>query len=227
MVFVAVCCAAGLTPFLPPPAVPARRRGPALVGPAGAGVCVPDLGDRGPVTPRAPSGRASADLARFPIITSVLAVFTYALDGPRSAQGVAAQLPRRLLWFRHLLLRARPLLGFRWRPGVLDWRPHAPPGGLRTLGSPKAPLLLRARLCLDSFSEPAAFPQLLVAALRCAAVFTTLEVPLRKLVGVAAHGPPRVPGDLEDHGRDREADQRVGDRQAERDDDRRWRPPRG
>lgn len=37
---------------------------------------------------------------------------------------------------------------------------------------------------------------------------------------VAAHGPPRGPGDLEDHRGDREADQRIGDRQAEGDDDR-------
>ena len=34
----------------------------------------------------------------------------------------------------------------------------------------------------------------------------------RMTVPVTAHGPPRVPGDREDHRRDREADQRVGDR---------------
>src|SRR6266545_8142484 len=35
-----------------------------------------------------------------------------------------------------------------------------------------------------------------------------------------AHGAPGVPGDLEDHERDREADQRVGDLDAEPDDER-------
>lgn len=41
------------------------------------------------------------------------------------------------------------------------------------------------------------------------------------MVGASAHGPPRVQGDPEDDRGDREADQRVGDRQADRDDRRR------
>src|SRR5581483_5706459 len=46
-------------------------------------------------------------------------------------------------------------------------------------------------------------------------VVDVVEVDLR-----FAHGVPRVPGDLQDHERDREADYRVGDLRAERDDDR-------
>lgn len=36
----------------------------------------------------------------------------------------------------------------------------------------------------------------------------------------ATHGPPRISGDLDDHGGNAKADQRVGDRYAEGDDDR-------
>ena len=56
--------------------------------------------------------------------------------------------------------------------------------------------------------------------MRVAHCLRELDLLWRSAVFVAADGSPGLPGDPQDHERDREADQRIADGEAERDDDR-------